>query len=161
MTSKSKSAEILEVPSELRVRERIPLRVYKTPEDASHAVANTIAECIRSKPEKCVLGLATGSTPTGVYEELIRLHKEEGLSFANVITFNLDEYYPMEKTQIQSYYRYFITTHFSYTLHTHRQREIDLLALIVADLFFRGIKTGIVVPPSIVFLHSINCISSR
>jgi len=107
MTSlKSKSSDILEVPPELRVREKARVCVYKTPEDASSAVANAIAECIRSKPNKCVLGLATGSTPTGVYEELIRLHKEEALSFANVVTFNLDEYYPMEKTQIQSYYRF-------------------------------------------------------
>jgi 6-phosphogluconolactonase/glucosamine-6-phosphate isomerase/deaminase len=43
----------------------------------------------------CVLGLATGSSPIMVYEELVRMHKEEGLSFSNVITFNLDEYYPM------------------------------------------------------------------
>jgi glucosamine-6-phosphate deaminase len=106
MTSKSKSADILEVPSELRVREKAHVCVYKTPEDASRAVAKAIADCIRSNPEKCVLGLATGSTPTGVYEELIRLHKEEGLSFSNVVSFNLDEYYPMEKTQIQSYHRY-------------------------------------------------------
>lgn len=45
----------------------------------------------------CVLGLATGSTPIGVYEELKRLHKQEGLSFKNVVTFNLDEYYPIKK----------------------------------------------------------------
>jgi glucosamine-6-phosphate deaminase len=98
--------ETLEVPTELRVKEKLPVHVYKTPEDASKAVARAISNCIRSKPNKCVLGLATGSTPTGVYEELIRLHKEEGLSFAHVITFNLDEYYPMEKTQIQSYHRF-------------------------------------------------------
>lgn len=84
----------------------MPVHVYKTPEGASKAVAHSIAACIRSKPNKCVLGLATGSTPTAVYEELIRLHKEEGLSFKNVITFNLDEYYPMEKNQIQSYHRF-------------------------------------------------------
>lgn len=104
-SSKSKS-DTLVVPAELRVKEKLPVHVYRTPEDASKAVALAIANCIRSKPNKCVLGLATGSTPTGVYEELIRLHKEEGLSFANVVTFNLDEYYPMEKTQIQSYHRF-------------------------------------------------------
>ena len=48
--------------------------------------------------------LATGSSPIKVYEELVRMHREEGLSFSNVITFNLDEYYPMNKTNIQSYY---------------------------------------------------------
>ncbi len=95
----------IDVPNELRVKEKLPIDVYKTPEDASKAVARTISDFIRSKPNKCVLGLATGSTPTGVYEELIRLHKEENISFKNVVTFNLDEYYPMDKTQIQSYHR--------------------------------------------------------
>ncbi|MCA9238875.1 MAG: glucosamine-6-phosphate deaminase, partial [Planctomycetales bacterium] len=54
----------------------------------------------------CVLGLATGSTPTGVYDELIRLHREEGLSFQNVVTFNLDEYFPMQPEELQSYVRF-------------------------------------------------------
>jgi glucosamine-6-phosphate deaminase len=53
-----------------------------------------------------VLGLATGSTPIGVYRELIRMHREEGLSFADVVTFNLDEYYPMAKDSVHSYHRY-------------------------------------------------------
>jgi glucosamine-6-phosphate deaminase len=97
-------SDILEVAPEFRVKERLPVLIYRTPEDASKAVAKRIADLIRSKPS-AVLGLATGSTPTGVYEELIRMHKEEGLSFANVTTFNLDEYYPMEKSQIQSYHR--------------------------------------------------------
>ena len=75
--------------------ERIPVTVYPSSTLASKAVAQEIAELIRAKAargEKAVLGLATGSTPTGVYDELIRLHKEEGLSFANVVTFNLDEF---------------------------------------------------------------------
>jgi len=53
-----------------------------------------------------VLGLATGSTPLRVYQELIRMHREEGLSFKNVVTFNLDEYYPMTKESLQSYHRF-------------------------------------------------------
>ena len=53
-----------------------------------------------------MLGLATGSTPIGVYRELIRLHREEGLSFADVVTFNLDEYYPMDPGSIHSYHRF-------------------------------------------------------
>ena len=53
-----------------------------------------------------MLGLATGSTPVGVYDELVRLHREEGLSFANVMTFNLDEYYPMQPNELQSYVRF-------------------------------------------------------
>lgn len=52
-----------------------------------------------------VLGLDTASTHTGVYDELVRIHKEEGLSFRDVITFNVDEYYPIEPTQIQSHVR--------------------------------------------------------
>ena len=73
------------------------------------SVAQEIAALIRektSKGQKCVLGLATGSTPTGVYEQLVRMHKEEGLSFKNVVTFNLDEYFPMQRTDLQSYHRF-------------------------------------------------------
>jgi glucosamine-6-phosphate deaminase len=54
----------------------------------------------------CVLGLATGNTPVGVYNELVRFHREQGLSFANVVTFNLDEYYPMQPHELQSYVRF-------------------------------------------------------
>lgn len=53
-----------------------------------------------------MLGLATGSTPCQVYSELVRLHREDGLSFANVVTFNLDEYYPMDPGALQSYHRF-------------------------------------------------------
>lgn len=98
-------AGLLEVPKDLLVRERMPVSVYTSPEFASKVVAREIADLIKSKGGHCVLGLATGSTPTGVYDELVRLHKEEGLSFQDVVTFNLDEYYPMEPTQIQSYVR--------------------------------------------------------
>ena len=52
-----------------------------------------LSKAAANKP--CVLGLATGSTPVGVYRELVKFHKEEGLSFKNVITFNLDEYFPI------------------------------------------------------------------
>jgi glucosamine-6-phosphate deaminase len=89
--------------------EHIPVTVYATSKPASKAVAAEIAELIRAKAakgENAVLGLATGSTPTGVYDELIRLHREEGLSFRNVITFNLDEYYPMKPDELQSYVRF-------------------------------------------------------
>lgn len=95
----------LEVSKDMLIRERLPVPVYKAPEDACKDVAKEIADLIRSKGGKCVLGLVTGSAPSGVYDELIRLHKEEGLSFKDVITFSLDEYYPMEPTQIQSYTR--------------------------------------------------------
>lgn len=89
--------------------ERVPCHVFEHAGDASVYVAGQIADLIRdraSKGENCVLGLATGSTPVSIYNELVRLHKEEGLSFQNVITFNLDEYYPMQPNELQSYVRF-------------------------------------------------------
>ena len=86
--------------------EKLPVTVYADESIASKKVARRIADLIIRKQqsnEKAVLGLATGATPIAVYEELIRLHREEGLSFKNVITFNLDEYYPMKPTSSQSY----------------------------------------------------------
>ena len=89
-------------------RERIPVRVMEHDEIATE-VAGRIASLVRARASEgrdAVLGLATGSTPLGVYRELIRLHREEGLDFANVITFNLDEYFPMRPGSIHSYRRY-------------------------------------------------------
>ena len=65
--------------------------VVPTPEDAAPIVAEAYSKLLAAKPN-AVLGLATGSTPLGVYKELIRRHKEEGLSFAGCTSFNLDEY---------------------------------------------------------------------
>jgi glucosamine-6-phosphate deaminase len=89
--------------------ERIPCCVFKHAKSASEYVAAQIADLIRERAaagHPCVLGLATGSTPTTVYAELVRLHREEGLSFAGVHTFNLDEYYPMQPNELQSYVRF-------------------------------------------------------
>src|SRR6201996_7064008 len=86
--------------------EKLPVSVFKNQNEASVSVAKRIADLVRSKAdrgEQAVLGLATGVTPIGVYAELVRLHKEEGLSFKQVITFNLDEYYPMQPGAAQSY----------------------------------------------------------
>jgi glucosamine-6-phosphate deaminase len=86
--------------------EKLPVTVYPDEHIASVKVAQRIADLIRSKQQKgeqAVLGLATGATPVEVYAELVRLHREEGLSFRNVITFNLDEYYPMNPAAAQSY----------------------------------------------------------
>lgn len=86
--------------------EKLPVTVYPDPKSASLAVAARIGDLIRKKQalgETAVLGLATGATPIQVYAELVRMHKEEGLSFKNVITFNLDEYYPMQPDSVQSY----------------------------------------------------------
>ncbi|MDI5895593.1 glucosamine-6-phosphate deaminase [Flavobacterium algoritolerans] len=89
--------------------ENIGTIVFENSTEASKAVAQQIATLIKSKQENqesCILGLATGSSPKGLYAELVHLHKEEGLSFKNVITFNLDEYYPMEPDSINSYVRF-------------------------------------------------------
>jgi glucosamine-6-phosphate deaminase len=89
--------------------ERIPTSIYNNSQEASKAVANEIANIIRNKAKagkQAILGLATGSSPKMVYTELIRMHREESLSFKNVVTFNLDEYYPMEPEAVQSYVRF-------------------------------------------------------
>lgn len=89
--------------------ENIGTVVFENSTVASKAFAQQIARLIKSKQDNqefCILGLATGSSPKGLYAELVRLHKEEGLSFKNVITFNLDEYYPMEPDSINSYVRF-------------------------------------------------------
>lgn len=91
--------------------------IFDSPTEGSNAIAHAIAALIRKKQEKnktCVLGLATGSSPLSVYRELVRLHKEEGLSFKNVITFNLDEYYPIAKEDIQSYHYFMHSNLFDY-----------------------------------------------
>ena len=96
-------------PSPATARERIDTRVFGMPAEVNRAVAGEIAALIRQRQAEggqAVLGLATGSTPTGIYDELIRLHREEGLSFKNVVTFNLDEYWPMQPGELQSYVRF-------------------------------------------------------
>ena len=90
-------------------REHIRTAVFHDHETLARAVAARIAEVIREREREgrdTVLGLATGSTPVGVYRELIRMHREEGLSFRNVTTFNLDEYYPMDQENLHSYHRF-------------------------------------------------------
>src|SRR5688572_14977923 len=89
--------------------EKIPVKIHPGIKQGSVAVAREIAALIKEKQkkkEKCVLGLATGSSPKTLYAELVRLHKEEKLSFKNVITFNLDEYYPIDNDALQSYNRF-------------------------------------------------------
>ncbi|MBX7164883.1 MAG: glucosamine-6-phosphate deaminase [Pirellulales bacterium] len=79
-------------------------------ETVSRRAAQFVAELVRRTPT-CVLGLATGSTPIGLYRELIRLHREEGLDFSRVVTFNLDEYVGLGPNHPQSY-RYFMQLNF-------------------------------------------------
>ncbi len=100
--------------------ENIPTRIYETASEASKVIAGEIAQAIREKAarnEHCVLGLATGSSPTSVYAELVRMHEQEGLSFQNVVTFNLDEYYPMQPNALQSYVRF---------MHEHLFDHVDI-----------------------------------
>ena len=101
--------------------EKIHNVIFNNSNEASIIVAHEIAELISNKAlenKNCVLGLATGSSPIKVYEELVRMHNEEGLSFANVISFNLDEYYPMDRQNMQSYH---------YFMHEHLFNHIDIL----------------------------------
>jgi glucosamine-6-phosphate deaminase len=96
---------------------KIPTLVFPTSSQASRHVAVMIESLIRqnnSAGRPTVLGLATGSTPVGLYRELIRLHKEAGLDFSRVISFNLDEYFPMSPNDAQSYRLWMQETFFNH-----------------------------------------------
>jgi len=100
--------------------EKIPLLIYKNPVEGSNALAAQIAKLIQGKKAQnlpCVLGMATGTTPILLYKELVRLHKEEGLSFKHVITVNLDEYYPIPRNAYQSYWSF---------MHRHLFDHVDI-----------------------------------
>ena len=100
--------------------EKIPVEIFPTPKEGSKYAAAEIGKLIKQKQKEnkpCVLGLATGSTPISMYKELVRLHKEEGLSFKNVITFNLDEYFPIASNAFQSYWSF---------MHRHLFDHIDI-----------------------------------
>lgn len=89
--------------------ERVPVLIFDEPGTMSRQVAKRIARLIeegKTVGKNVVLGLPTGSTPIGVYQQLIRMHKEEGLDFSRVITFNIDEYYPIDPDSLQSYDRF-------------------------------------------------------
>jgi glucosamine-6-phosphate deaminase len=89
--------------------ERIRTIIVDDHDELGRLVARRLAEVVRARAaegRRAVLGLATGSTPIGIYRELVRLHCDEGLSFRNVVTFNLDEYYPMDPGSLHSYHRF-------------------------------------------------------
>jgi glucosamine-6-phosphate deaminase len=97
------------MPNAITRFERIPVRIAADHDAIARAVAARIAAIVRERADRgasVVLGLATGSTPLGIYRELIRLHREEGLDFSRVVTFNLDEYFPMDPATVQSYHRF-------------------------------------------------------
>jgi glucosamine-6-phosphate deaminase len=101
--------------------EKIPVKIFTSAQQGSLFVAHEIAKLMREKAakgEKCVLGMATGTTPIHLYAELVRMHREEGLSFQHVITFNLDEYCPIERDAFQSYWSF---------MHRHLFNHIDIL----------------------------------
>lgn len=88
---------------------KVPVEVFESPEAAVSQLASDTANLIRANDvagKPTVLGLATGSTPIRFYNELIRLHREDGLSFANVITFNLDEYAGLPREHKESYWHF-------------------------------------------------------
>jgi glucosamine-6-phosphate deaminase len=96
---------------------KTPTLVFATSAQATRHVALMIESLIRqnnSAGRPTVLGLPTGSTPVGLYRELIRLHTEAGLDFSRVLTFNLDEYYPMQPDDPQSYRRWMQETFFNH-----------------------------------------------
>jgi len=100
--------------------EKIPVVIFKNQTEGSNALAKQIAQLIKEKQAQklpCVLGMATGATPIVLYKELVRMHKEEGLSFKNVITINLDEYYPIPRSAYQSYWSF---------MHRHLFDHVDI-----------------------------------
>ena len=100
--------------------ERLHNVIFERAEGASKEIANEIKALILEKQQQnqpCVLGLATGSSPLSVYKELVQMH-QQGLSFKNVITFNLDEYFSLAPQHIQSYH---------YFMHDHLFDHIDIL----------------------------------
>jgi glucosamine-6-phosphate deaminase len=101
-------------------QERIPVRVFADASAVTSSLAGEIADLIRQRAgrnQPCVLGLATGSTPVGIYAQLVKLHQAGELSFKNVVAFNLDEYYPMQRPELQSYWRF---------MHEHLFDQVDI-----------------------------------
>jgi len=135
-----------------RERERLKTVVFPEHSDLAAAVAERIIEVIQHETRakgKVVLGLATGSTPLGVYEELIRRHQAGDVDFSRVITFNLDEYYPMAPDSAHSYHRYMWENFFAHVniakenVHipdgtTPRERVMDACAAFEAAIRSAG-----------------------
>src|SRR5258708_15889160 len=135
-----------------RDRERLNTVVFPEHSDLAARVAERIVEVIQRETRakgKVVLGLATGSTPLGVYEELIRLHQAGDVDFSHVITFNLDEYYPMAPDSAHSYHRYMWENFFAHVniakenVHipdgtTPRERVMDACAAFEAAIRSAG-----------------------
>ena len=96
---------------------KLPTYVFESGYHLENHVARLVAGVIRERNtlgQSAVLGLPSGSTPVGVYRELIRMHREEALDFSNVVTFNLDEYFGLAPDQLQSYHRWMRETFFQH-----------------------------------------------
>ncbi len=91
----------------------IKINVVDNYEEMSKEAARLVAAQIRLKPES-IVGFATGSTPTGMYKELVKMYREEGLDFSKIVSFNLDEYYPIDPSSEQSYYFYMMNNLFNH-----------------------------------------------
>lgn len=101
--------------------EKVPISIFTDADIASDLVAKQVATLIKEKQtegKNCVLGLVAGSTATGVYDRLVEMHKKEGLSFKNVIAFNINEYYPIAKEELQSHYAF---------MYEYLFNEVDIL----------------------------------
>ena len=112
-----------------REREQLRTLVVEDPNDLAVLLADRIVEVIRREAaykDRCVLGLATGSTPIGIYRELIRRYEAGEVDFSKVMTFNLDEYYPMSPESIHSYRRYMMENLFEHV-------NIDLANVNIPD----------------------------
>ncbi|HBJ87965.1 MAG TPA: glucosamine-6-phosphate deaminase, partial [Verrucomicrobiales bacterium] len=97
------------IRSHAEIHEKVPTSIFPDSATAARALAQEVKQLIETKNQAgkpAVLGMATGSTPVPFYRELIRLHKEEGLSFKNVVTFNLDEYYGLSANHPESYAKF-------------------------------------------------------
>ena len=116
---------------------QIPCYVFDSNRELARHVAESIARVIRERNafgQNAVLGLPTGSTPMGVYRELIRMHREEALDFSGVVTFNLDEYYGLQPDQLQSYHRWMFEHFFDHVNIPREQINIPDGAVPVEDL---------------------------
>ena len=112
--------------------ERVPVFIFDDPSQMAVQVARKVANLIQSKAaigEYAVLGLPTGSTPIGVYQELVRMYQAGTIDFSNVITFNLDEYYPMLPDSLQSYHRFM---HENFFDHVNVPKEILMHEPVIA-----------------------------
>jgi len=116
--------------------------ICRSYEEASKAAAQVVAEVVRRKPA-AVLGFATGSTPLGLYRELVRMHREEGLDFSQVTTFNLDEYVGLPPEHPQSYHTFMDENLFNHINVSRKRVHIPLGTSNDPEAFCKGYERQI------------------